>query len=383
MRLKPIMAVIIGLTATSAASAADYRVENQVWGGYQIDGTINSPLFGSQPINFNSDLDYDSAYTQGNTAGALPEAAAFDRVFHGNSAIGAGDILKSAYAKSDWGFNHAGVETIGFIKAEKETVSYPIDPNYGSDNILDYNNPITINTSTNTYTVANSRWEELYQISGGVGADTAHITMHVDGFLNGVLSNGDSAQINYNLSTFNNVQVLGLYASLYINSYTDYVYNEETGDYDAIEVNTQNWSKSIFQNGTWNYSYGTGALTIDDLIEGDYDFTYGDPLYLNSNLQTYVWGNGISDFKNTVTMDSFVLPENANVYALSGANPEAYHIGFAGNGGGTVCTSLECVNNGLGNGNGVPSVPVPASIWLFGSALAGLGLNRRRQLAAI
>jgi len=56
MHLKPLVAVIIGLTVTSAASAANYRVENQVWGGYQIDGTINSLLFGSQPVNFNSNL---------------------------------------------------------------------------------------------------------------------------------------------------------------------------------------------------------------------------------------------------------------------------------------------------------------------------------------
>ncbi len=375
MYLKPFVAVIIGLTATSVASAANYRVDNQVWGYYNMDGTVSGSLLGSQPFNINRQLDGAYDYTSGNTAGSVPVAAAFNRIFTGDATLGAGDINKSAYAQTDWGFNHAGVKTDGFSKVDKTVVAYP--------QILgtsDLSNPITINTSTNTYSYATSRWEELYQISGGAGTGTAHIAMQVDGFLDGTSINNDNAQIYYSLSTFNGTQILGLSANTYNNTYTDNVYDPVTDTYNSVVVSSQSWSEQIFQNGIWSYLSGTGALNIEKLtLQGDYTFTYGDPLYLNSYLQTSVYGNGESNFINTVTMESFVLPENAAVYALSGANPAAYNIAFSGNGVGTVCGTLDCVNNGGNGGGGPAAVPVPTSIWLFGSALVGLlGVNRRQ-----
>jgi len=387
MQLKPLFAVIIGLSTTSAASAANYRVENQVWGDYQMNGSVTSPLLGSLPFNINRNLDHDYSYNSGNTAGTVPAAAEFNRTFNGDATIGAGDIHVSTYAQTDWGLNHAGVKIEGFSKAEKTVVAYPqittTNPDFmgmgGMYSSPDTKNPITINTSTNAYSNASSRWEELYQISGGTGTGTAHISMHVDGFLDGALANNDNASINYNLSTFNGEQILGLYA--YTSFYPDWVYDPTSGTYNRAD--TQHWSESILQNGVWSYSSGTGSLpSINEMLQGDYTFTYGDPLYLNSYLDAYVNGNGESNFKNTVTMESLILPENASVYALSGANPAAYHIAFSGNGGGTVCATLDCVNGGLGGG-GISQVPVPASIWMFGSTLAGLlGITRRRQLAS-
>ena len=49
---------------------------------------------------------------------------------------------------------------------------------------------------------------------------------------------------------------------------------------------------------------------------------------------------------------------------------------FFGSGG----TSVEFVDGAI-NGVIVSAVPIPAAVWLFGSALAGLGWMRRKQTA--
>ena len=122
-----------------------------------------------------------------------------------------------------------------------------------------------------------------------------------------------------------------------------------------------------------------------------------NPLFTGENL-TYV------DLRGFPNPDAQELPiDNATSTSVSlaaghwgfgtiyGAELDLIFASAMTNGGGTIAlvagsSDIEYFNEHIGEsftivGGAITAVPIPAAIWLFGSALAGLGWMRRRKTA--
>lgn len=374
-------------SSTALAAADQARVVSQAWTDYSLSGHITSPLFGQEvsyydelnnpvyvprTVDFNRTLDSASAYSSGygvlipGQQPPVPPAAEYDKTLVGDSAIGASDAHARGYAYTDWGHNHASTST-SYTPIDSTVDGEFLNPVTGTSV------PMSTHTTTSLYSYATSQWEELYKLGnsqqGGTG--TASMGFQIDGSLTATQEQGSYSSIYYSLNTFNNERLLYVYAS--ISSYQD-----ADGNWQS------QWWSNIFSDGVMTSDSGYGDFTIDRKLHAEYEFTNGDPLYLNSYLQVYSNGNASSDFRNTVSMESLVLPENTLVYAMSGTSMSNFGLSFAGNGNGTVCASTQCVSDGsyggTGTGGGGGSVvPLPSAVWLFASSLMGLGLGARRK----
>jgi hypothetical protein len=145
------------------------------------------------------------------------------------------------------------------------------------------------------------------------------------------------------------------------------------------------------------------GVTFDDGTEvtGTFDYDADTDVYSNWNLQTQT--GFIAGFNynpgNSTASDSY--SSHLEIYTFYGDpdNDRFFSLHFASsltNAGGTVevetpsyClpTSSSCEVDFVDakargvTGGRVSAVPIPAAVWLFGSALAGLGWFRRRQTA--
>jgi len=208
-----------------------------------------------------------------------------------------------------------------------------------------------------SYAKAQSQWEDLFMI--GASQQTQSVgqydaTFRVQGRLGpSTNTNGTGqARMVWSLRDFNHEQLI------YISA----------GYHAAIDA----WSKYTYSDGVWEFDWGTGPLVIDESLRlNGGTFQYGTPLYLNSLLRTYVSGNGVSSFGNTVGMTEFEVPSGSLVYAYSGTDLAAYGIVFDGMGGGTLCHDLACASGTGGVGTVVPAIPEPEA---YAMMLAGLGL---------
>lgn len=142
-----------------------------------------------------------------------------------------------------------------------------------------------------------------------------------------------------------------------------------------------------------------------------------------SQVQALLSDAGITDFSNGVSAASYAgasaiisaLGQTSDgpftngsyhgsyvqVAGLYAGNNEAYTIAYQLNASGAFgCTSVDCAESTVGNvpgnsirpygswlvassldsGNAPPPVPIPASVWLMLSGLAGLGSLRRRRV---
>ncbi len=344
---------LLGLSslAASAQAQSQFRLFSEAYGGYYNSIQTTSPIFGLDPggnpntvygtLYYGSDYRNASAYDQ---VTPLPNVTA-GGTWAGDTSQGMTPVTSSAYGMTDWGSNHASASTSGFTQ---------VNQSYDGQFVVGGNSwPMHVDSSNYTYSVGRSTWEELYQIGGGTGTGQFTGTIHIDGTLAGTLGSGN-ASIDWSLKTFSNQVVASVYAS-----------------YDAA---ADNWNMSVYSNGQWNNTSGTGTLTINEDVIGGYSFTYGAALYLKSELATSVSGNGAADFSNTVQFTGMKLPQGALVYVLSGASAADYGISFAGNGSGTICQDLACA----AGGGGLP-IPEPETYALLLSGLGVIAWVARRR----
>ncbi|MDP2787700.1 MAG: PEP-CTERM sorting domain-containing protein [Pseudomonadota bacterium] len=380
MKIKHLTMVLAGLLVASPALANQYRVQNWTYGWYQMDTSYTSVLFGLDADGNLKSAYYQDAignlwtsglptYNQGNTSGSVPAALSHQGTWTGDPARGLNDVDYDLYAHTTWGSNHARASFDNYQQVSTNTTSYYIPSDAEGAPIPGFS-PIQIDKQTNSslYGNANSQWEELYMIGGSPFSALGHYnaTFHVDGKLGPSLNSDGTgnASMSWSLRDFEGQNLVSINAG-----------------YDA---SSDSWYKQTYSAGAWDYQNGTGELTInEDLQQNGGTFYFGTALYLNSNLQAYVSGNGVSNFENTVEMTGFELPGGSSVYAMSGTNLGSYNIAFdsTGGGGGVLCNDLNCATSGGGGGTVIPAIPEPETyaMMLAGLALVGWSARRRRS----
>lgn len=345
------IAALLGLSclALSAQGQSQFRLYAESYGGYYNSIQTTSAVFGVDAggnpntvfgtVQYGYDYNAASAFSQ---SSPVPNVTA-GGVWAGDASKGMTTVTTTAYGMTDWGTNHASASTTGYT---------PVTDTYsGQFTVGSTTWPMTVRTDTVSYAVGRSLWEELYQIGGGTGTGQFTGTIHIDGTLTGLTTG--TASLDWSLRTFSDNLVAGLRA-----------------DYD---VGANTWSLGVYNNGAWNYTSGTGALTINQDVTGSYSFAYGAALYLKSDLFTSVTGNGNADFSNTVQFTGMKLPQGAAVYVQSGAKAADYGISFAGDGTGTICTDLACA---VGS---TQPIPEPETYVLLMAGLGVVGWMARRR----
>ncbi len=351
-----LLVLLLVLLLTGGARAQSYRVSSDAYGAYYNDYTITSTLFGldanGDPKSVNGATYYgsDSKYTYGSDANALPPAASYSGTWAGDASRGMTTVTAQGYAQTNWGSNHASASVSGFT-----AINQDYDGTFTAAGGISA--PMHFTSNTQALSSAHSSWEELYQIGGGTGTGQFTGAVHIDGTLSGAGATA-SARMYWSLQTFSGSLVAAVSAS-----------------YDGA---ADSWSKSVFADGSWTTTSGSGALAISEDVSGSYSFTYNSPLYLASELSTWVSGNTDADFANTVSFTGMSLPADSLVYIFSGSKPQSYGLKFAGSGAGTICDTLACTTGNVGN------VPEPASYALL---LSGIGvvawvLRRSRQISS-
>jgi hypothetical protein len=130
-----------------------------------------------------------------------------------------------------------------------------------------------------------------------------------------------------------------------------FVYDADTNTFSDIHLVSENPPPS----GGWSKTY-----TSDNLLSFDNDSL----IFLDDGNPAFHWElelNFQSSLTNTGGTISLV---------------SSYEVAYDPNGGGYL---ERGVNSGVITS--IPAVPIPAAVWLFGSALAGLGWIRRKPAA--
>jgi hypothetical protein len=378
MKISRLTLALAALLATSPAWSGQYRVQNSTQAWYYTNDSVSGSMYGSNadgsPKIFTTSEYLGSVWdsNSGNTSGSVPAALSYSGTWTGDASRGLNDVAYNLSAQTQWGANHAQISFDNYRQVDSTSTTY-----YVPSTALGVPIPglpviqSNTQTSSNVYGYAQSQWEELYMIGGSSISALGHYnaTFHVDGKLgNSTNSDGTGySSMSWSLRDFNNNSLVSINAG-----------------YNAAN---DSWYKQTYSAGISTYDIGTGQLVInEDLQENGGIFSFGTALYLNSQLQVNVSGNGVSSFENTVKMTKLELPGGSRVYAMSGANLSNYSVAFDGSngGGGVLCDGLNCATTGIGGGTVVPGVPEPENYALM---LAGLGLmatiiRRRKQKQA-
>jgi len=160
----------------------------------------------------------------------------------------------------------------------------------------------------------------------------------------------------------------------------------ETSIYDGVGAHTFNQVRGANDDGN-NRNFALSG-TYGNIIDGHdgwvgyaqngFDFTNGDGDFVakggEANMTSGVVSGYLADVSTSASLTLLDLAAGYYLIGLGGACPD--DLGAAClMPGSTETSSLEFTFS-------VSAVPVPAAVWLFGSAIAGLGFSSRRKLSA-
>lgn len=194
-----------------------------------------------------------------------------------------------------------------------------------------------------------------------------------------------------NFSTWNAVEVNGI-----VGGQTGTLISSggNAGSYWQVRTNTNTTTNTISSPASsFTYDFSAGAInqinfTVDYLLENSFGQGHRFGLFAvqggnffstigaitDSNAADF--GNWLS-FGETVSVSDFSLVEGAGVLDFSaGANDVQFGLRTANTGGLGITIGYDNFNVELST---VSAVPLPAAAWLFGSAILGLGLFRKKS----
>jgi len=125
-------------------------------------------------------------------------------------------------------------------------------------------------------------------------------------------------------------------------------------------------------SGTFDYDADTNSYSNIALLTTDGSSTFSGTTYLSSQSVS-----SASFFNSSTTLND--VGTGLTVFAMQFFQPLTNAGGAVALFTGDEYNSSFTLQRSLLGGATVSAVPVPAAVWLFGSALAGLGWMRRKQ----
>lgn len=145
---------------------------------------------------------------------------------------------------------------------------------------------------------------------------------------------------------------------------------------------------TIFRHLLTGAVVGNGAAATASTFvcqEGNFGGNVGANICGNYNLggnflneSTATWGPGTA-FARTIGGDDVALGAQQNIGAYNGFNTISWVGSTLSIGNASTCGTCSSPNSGY---NWTLTTPIPAAVWLFGSALGLMGIARRRKVLA-
>jgi len=376
------MALVAGHSMAQNNSGAA-RVTNLGHGFYSANTTlaisIGETLIGSYSSTDSFISKFEQNFGSSASAGAAP--VMFSESSAGNAFTSPYTVNLDVRAGTTWGANRTYASISGFEHYSTTSTTTLCTTVPGSGVCVPGlpEQTQTLDTSNQAYAHAQSRWEEIYQTGGSGGALNTTFNVHVS---LGAQPGGSGVASGH--SSFYWVE-------------RDFAGNRIASFSASYDASSDSWWANTYSNATGQtrslsgpggLAVGNGAVltswdgsTFDGILTGTRSFATGDVVYVDSFAQAYVWGNGLSDAENTVTLTSLSVPTGVRLFAQSGTDYGGVFSG--GGGGGGLCTTPSCLGGGGGGGGGLPPVPEPETYALMLAGLGFIGWSVRRRRRAI